>query len=103
MYKELKRNKIYSYSMPVQNEKRDGSQLINPDSSGSFLIDNLEQFQQQFRSALLTFSSRNAIFKTRIQSGGRISIPEAERATLGIEEGDIIQVILYPVKRSRSN
>lgn len=42
-------------------------------------------------------------FKTRVQSGGRISIPDAEREALDIGEGDIVQTIVIPVKRSDSN
>lgn len=47
--------------------------------------------------------SRMATFKTRIQSGGRISIPDAEREALGIGEGDIVQTVIVPVKRSRTD
>ena len=42
-----------------------------------------------------------ATFKTRIQSGGRISIPDAEREALDIGEGDIVQTVVVPVKRNR--
>ncbi|WP_254838655.1 AbrB/MazE/SpoVT family DNA-binding domain-containing protein [Natronomonas marina] len=42
-----------------------------------------------------------ATFKTRIQSGGRISIPDAEREALDIQEGDIVQTVVVPVKRNR--
>ncbi len=42
-----------------------------------------------------------ATFKARVQSGGRISIPDAEREALDIEEGDIVQTIVLPVKRTR--
>jgi hypothetical protein len=38
-----------------------------------------------------------ATFKTRVQSGGRISIPDAEREALDIEEGDIVQTIVIPL------
>jgi bifunctional DNA-binding transcriptional regulator/antitoxin component of YhaV-PrlF toxin-antitoxin module len=41
-----------------------------------------------------------ATFKTRIQSGGRISIPDAEREALDIGEGDIVQTVVVPVKRT---
>ena len=44
--------------------------------------------------------SRMATFKTRVQSGGRISIPDAEREALDIEEGDIVQTVVIPIKRS---
>ncbi|WP_435196250.1 AbrB/MazE/SpoVT family DNA-binding domain-containing protein [Natronomonas sp. EA1] len=45
--------------------------------------------------------SQLATFKTRVQSGGRISIPDAEREALDIEEGDIVQTVVIPVKRNR--
>jgi AbrB family looped-hinge helix DNA binding protein len=41
-------------------------------------------------------------FKTTVGSNGRISIPEAERDALGIEEGDLVQIIITPIK-SKSN
>ena len=37
-------------------------------------------------------------FKTSVGSNGRISIPEAERAALSVNEGDLVQVIVIPVK-----
>jgi hypothetical protein len=49
----------------------------------------------------LSAMSRMATFKTRVQSGGRISIPDAEREALDIEEGDIVQTVVIPVKRKR--
>lgn len=42
-----------------------------------------------------------AMFKTYVQSGGRISIPETERKTVNIEEGDLVQVIIFPIKINR--
>jgi len=47
--------------------------------------------------------SQMATFKTRIQSGGRISIPDAEREALDIQEGDIVQTVVVPVKRNRDD
>ncbi|WEL18566.1 MULTISPECIES: AbrB/MazE/SpoVT family DNA-binding domain-containing protein [unclassified Halorhabdus] len=47
--------------------------------------------------------SKLATFKTRVQSGGRLSIPDAEREALDIEEGDIVQAVVLPVKRNRSD
>jgi hypothetical protein len=44
--------------------------------------------------------SRMATFKTRVQSGGRISIPDAEREALDIEEGDIVQAVVLPVSKN---
>jgi len=72
-----------------------------------------EQQQQLWQSMLgggsnglgaqLGAMSRMATFKTRVQSGGRISIPDAERETLDIEEGDIVQTVVIPVKRNRDD
>lgn len=74
------------------------------DPSTSLLLEKLlsggfPNLQEQVREALLTFTEKNAVFKTKVQRGGRISIPEAERDVLGIDEGDIVQVILAPVKK----
>ena len=48
-------------------------------------------------SQLSAMSQELATFKTRVQSGGRISIPDAEREALGIDEGDIVQTIVIPL------
>lgn len=44
-----------------------------------------------------------ATFKARVQSGGRISIPDAEREALDIEEGDLVQTVVIPIKKGDSN
>lgn len=54
-------------------------------------------------SQLGAMSMGVATFKTRVQSGGRISIPDAEREALDINEGDIVQSIVIPLKRKRSD
>ncbi|WP_248896896.1 AbrB/MazE/SpoVT family DNA-binding domain-containing protein [Haloplanus halobius] len=51
-------------------------------------------------SQLGAMSMGTAMFKTRVQSGGRISIPDAEREALDIEDGDIVQTIVIPVKQN---
>ncbi len=51
-------------------------------------------------SGLGSMSMGTAVFKTRVQSGGRISIPDAEREALGIDEGDIVQTVVIPLKQS---
>lgn len=56
---------------------------------------------QNFFTTLQGLTYYNAMFKTTVQSGGRISIPEAERQALNIEEGDLVQVILIPIERRR--
>src|SRR2546421_11125720 len=56
---------------------------------------------QNFFTTLQGLTYYNAMFKTTVQSGGRISIPEAERQALNIEEGDWVQVIIIPIERRR--
>jgi hypothetical protein len=46
---------------------------------------------------LSRMSTNAAVFKTRVQSGGRISIPDAEREALGIGEGDLVQAFVVPL------
>jgi hypothetical protein len=54
-------------------------------------------------SQLGSMGMGNAVFKTRVQSGGRISIPDAEREALDIEEGDLVQAVVVPIsKRDQS-
>jgi hypothetical protein len=45
------------------------------------------------------FFERNAIYKTKLQKGSRVAVPEAEIETLGIEDGQTLQVT--PVHRPR--
>ena len=42
-----------------------------------------------------------AMFKSTVQSGGRLSIPEAERQTVGICEGDLVQVLIFPIAEKK--
>jgi hypothetical protein len=56
---------------------------------------------QNYFAMLKGLSFYNAMFKTTVQSGGRISIPEAERQALDIEDGDLVQVIVIPIERKR--
>jgi len=58
---------------------------------------------QNFFSMLQGLTFNHAMFKTTIQSGGRISIPEAERQALKIEDGDLVQVIIIPIERKHRN
>jgi len=48
-------------------------------------------------AGLGAMSRSMATFKTRVQSGGRVSIPDAEREALDIDEGDIVQTIVIPL------
>ena len=53
-----------------------------------------------FMGSLNTFSRFSAVFKTTVQKSGRISIPEAERQALEIKEGDLVQVVVIPLKKT---
>ena len=57
---------------------------------------------QNFFSTLQGLVYYTAMFKTTVQSGGRISIPEAEREALDIDDGDLVQVIIIPIERRRT-
>jgi hypothetical protein len=71
------------------------------DTQQDFVRQLFEQTPPSNFSSQLGALSQTAMFKTRVQSGGRISIPDAERETLDIEEGDIVQTVVIPVKRNR--
>jgi len=63
---------------------------------------NIQQdTMQNYLTMLRGLTFYNAMFKTTVQSGGRISIPEAERQALSIEDGDLVQVIVVPIERKR--
>ena len=95
----------------------DGSPLWPPipfaqglQDAGEDAVERQMQLFEQFMSGsgggfdgfsqLGAMSMGTAMFKTRVQSGGRISIPDAECETLDIEDGDIVQTIVIPVKRN---
>ncbi len=44
-------------------------------------------------------ASGMAVFKARLQKGGRVSIPDPEREALGLQEGDLVQVIVLPLSK----
>lgn len=64
------------------------------------LLNNQLGATQNFLQTVQNLTGAGAVFKTTVQSGGRISIPEAERESLRIADGDLIQVILIPIKRN---
>ncbi|MFW6320691.1 MAG: AbrB/MazE/SpoVT family DNA-binding domain-containing protein [Halohasta sp.] len=65
------------------------------------LMSSTAEAQQGFDPAgVESVGRRMGMFKTRVQSGGRISIPDTEREVLGIDEGDIVQTFVIPIKQS---
>jgi hypothetical protein len=98
-------------------DENDGSDVMWPPAmlkgfqqASEQAVEQQQEFIQQLLGAStsgvgvpqLGAMSQMATFKTRVQSGGRISIPDAEREALDIEEGDIVQTVVIPVKRNRS-
>ncbi|MFB6119161.1 AbrB/MazE/SpoVT family DNA-binding domain-containing protein [Halosegnis sp.] len=93
--------------------------LFNPEQVADAGEDMVEQQRELFRQMLSmsnagmngsgnglglgALCTNTGTFKTRVQSGGRISIPDAEREALDIEEGDIVQTIVVPVSRDRAD
>jgi hypothetical protein len=100
--------------MTDENDGSDGliwppGMMKNFQQAGEQAIEQQQDFIQQLLGAStsgvgvpqLGAMSQMATFKTRVQSGGRISIPDAEREALDIEDGDIVQTVVIPVKRNR--
>lgn len=100
----------------VNNTASDNNDNQNPvesfkkvvEKSGEYQRDLMKQvsnIQQDTVQNMFTMmrglTMYNAMFKTTVQSGGRISIPEAERQALDIQEGDLVQVIVIPIDKKR--
>jgi len=76
--------------------------LENASKVQSDFANNMNPFQTNAQNP---FNLQNMIpnflswgaFKTTVGSNGRISIPEAERQALTVDEGDLVQVIVIPV------
>ncbi len=45
-------------------------------------------------SGFSVMSKDIAVFRAKIQAGGRISIPEAEKIALKLQDGDVVKVII---------
>jgi len=67
----------------------DFAKNMNPFQTNSQIPFNLQNMMPNF----LSWSA----FKTTVGSNGRISIPEAERQALSMNEGDLVQVVVIPV------
>jgi len=76
--------------------------LENASKAQSDFTKNMNPFQTNtqnpfnLQNMIPNFLSGGA-FKTTFVSNGRISIPEAERQALTVDEGDLVQVIVIPV------
>ncbi|MGN6348978.1 MAG: AbrB/MazE/SpoVT family DNA-binding domain-containing protein [Candidatus Nitrosocosmicus sp.] len=96
MSNENEENKSNDFKKSIEKVTEFQQDLLRQFSSIQY-----NAFQNMF-SSLQGFTNYNAMFKTNVQTGGRISIPEAERQALGIEEGDLVQVIIIPITRKKN-
>ena len=85
------------YKQWLDNMSNTQANFMNMNQSQSNIQNPFTNMQNMMTNFLLW-----GAFKTTVGSNGRISIPEAERDALGIEEGDLVQIIITPIK-SKSN
>ncbi len=97
MAKDNEENKDIDFKKSIEKATEFQQDLLKQFSTIQY-----NAFQNMF-SSLQGFTNYNAMFKTTVQTGGRISIPEAERNALGIEDGDLVQVIIIPLSRKKKN
>jgi len=75
----------------------------------SNLMENVRNLQSNGMDTMFTIGQMLPSFmnwgayKTTVGSAGRISIPEAERNALGLGEGDLVQVIIFPIGKKSGN
>ena len=85
------------YKQWLDNMSNAQTNFMNTNQSQSNMQNPFTNMQNMMPNFLLW-----GAFKATVGSNGRISIPEAERDALGIEEGDLVQIIITPIK-SKSN
>jgi AbrB family looped-hinge helix DNA binding protein len=83
-----------------QDQKDEFTKLMEAQlESFKRMTTNQATAMNNFLGSLQALTNIGAVFKTTVQKAGRISIPEAERQALGIKEGDLVQVMVVPIKR----
>ena len=85
------------YKQWLDNMSNAQTNFMNMNQSQSNMQNPFTNMQNMMPNFLLW-----GAFKTTVGSNGRISIPEAERDARGIKEGDLVQIIITPIK-SKSN
>jgi len=63
------------------------------------LTDIIAAIRKDARLAVLDIATGNAFFKATVAEGYRITSPEAEREALGLSTGDLVQVVVIPLKK----
>lgn len=81
----------------MTDDKTPHAGFANPLESWSDLVERQVKLARAFPTFGL--APGTAAFKARIQKGGRLSIPDAERDALGLEEGDLVQVFVVPLAK----
>ncbi|MEM2760754.1 MAG: AbrB/MazE/SpoVT family DNA-binding domain-containing protein [Nitrososphaerales archaeon] len=88
-------NPAYLFSKTLKRSTETQAEFLRRMASMQF------ETMQGLMNVLHTITNFNAVFKATVQSNGRISIPEAEREALGIEDGDLVQVIIVPLEKGK--
>lgn len=113
-----KGGKAQAEFMKAFSSYMENNQKFDPLQSIKELTSKTTQAQQNFASNVASMQ-KNAMeqvfnmgnimqnfmgwgaFKTTMGSNGRISIPEAERDALKINEGDLVQVVILPLEKKK--
>ena len=75
----------------------------------SNMMENMSSMQNKSMETLFSIGQMLPSFmncgayKTTVGSNGRISIPEAERNALKLGEGDLVQVIVFPIAKKSTS
>jgi AbrB family looped-hinge helix DNA binding protein len=114
-----KGGKAQAEFMKAFSSYMENNQKFDPLQSMKELTSKAAQAQQSF-AGNVTSMQKNAMeqllnmgnfmqnfmgwgaFKTTVGSNGRISIPEAERDALKINEGDLVQVVILPLEKKKN-
>lgn len=114
---ERMRRQIDEISRLPESWRKISEQMDAVSKQGGFgqMAEGAQQFTDMMKAAMRPWQQSTgqpavpnmllgwAAFKTSIGSNGRISIPEAERNALGLEEGDLVQVVVLPVVKKEVN
>ncbi|VUT24060.1 MAG: hypothetical protein MASP_00314 [Candidatus Methanolliviera sp. GoM_asphalt] len=60
----------------------------------------IREARNEIRGASLDFVRGNSLFKVRVGKQNRITIPDPEAEAMEIREGDLVQVMVIPLRYS---
>ena len=58
----------------------------------------IKEVRGEIGDTVIDFVRGNSLFKVRVGKQNRITIPDPEAEAMGIKEGDLIQVMVIPLK-----